>query len=238
MRFCVWLLFIACSLLAKAQQDSARLDFGDFGGIVYLDSLVVSASRTGFQVDDFIQMVRKDESFFNAFHNLRGLSYQSTNDFVFFNKKGKQKAAYHSLIQQRSDGDCRRMKVLEETHSGNFFKSRGRYRYYTAKMFDRIFLTHGKICESQVVIPERPKGIQKHVEELKKLIFQPGEPVDVPLISQKMVIFEPDIAICLILVQLATDGKVVVLGHVRFKDDHLLRNQRNVYRLTGLKNEF
>ncbi|MEM9919021.1 MAG: hypothetical protein AAF990_13050 [Bacteroidota bacterium] len=189
-----FLLFLMASSLCRAQSDSTNYNFGDFGGIIYLDSLVVSASRLGFEVDDFIQMVREDDSFFNAFHNLRSLSYKADNTFEFFNKRGKTKATYQSRIQQFSDGDCRQMTFLEKKHSGNFYKRKNKYRYYTAKMFDRIFLTYGTICESKVKVSQKPKGIQKHIEELKKLIFQPGEPVDVPLISQKLAIFRPEMA--------------------------------------------
>ena len=61
-----------------------------------------------------------------------------------------------------------------------------------AKMFDRIFFTHGKICEPLVPPPiSGGKGIQKHINELKKLMFQPGSPVDVPIIGNRTAIFEP-----------------------------------------------
>ncbi|MEM1322208.1 MAG: hypothetical protein AAGG75_18245 [Bacteroidota bacterium] len=189
--FLTILLLLFQTPLLLGQADSTTYDFGDFGGIVYLDSLVVTASRQGFDVQDFIRKVREDKSFYAAFDNLRTLSYQSDNTIVMYRKNGKEKAAYRGKIQQYSDGDCRVMEVIDEQISGNFFKRRKsrKHRYYTAKMHDRLFYSWGKICESKVVEPKKPRGMDKHVAELKKLIFQPGERAEVPLIGKKMEIF-------------------------------------------------
>lgn len=128
----------------------------------------------------------------DAFDNLRKLSYQSTNRFTFHNKKNKLKATYYGLIDQTSDGDCRTMKVVEENDSGNFYKRKKKIRYYTASMHQRLFYTEGEICESKIQRDPDPKGMDKHIQELRKLIFDPGDEVDVPLIGKKMAIFSPE----------------------------------------------
>ncbi len=175
------------------QVDSSYYNFGDFGGIIYLDSLTVTATKAGFQVDDFIQMVEEDESFYLAFKNIRTLSYLAHNDIKMFDKKEYLIASYQSTIQQVSDGDCRTMEIIDEESSGKFFKKNKKYKYYTAKLFDRLFFTHGKVCESeQAPETENPKGMDKHVAELKKLIFKPGKRVKVPLIGKKTAIFSED----------------------------------------------
>ena len=191
-----WLLFILvlsifCSSNLQAQEDST---YSEFGGMIFLDSFVVTATRAGFNTDDFIEMVREDESFYQGFQNIRGLNYKATNNIRFYNRKGKQKASYESLSQQYSDGDCRTMDYSEEKITGNFYKRKKKFRYYTAKMYDKIFLTHGQICESKIVESENPKGMEKHIAELKKLIFKPGEKVDVPIVGKKTAIFDPELS--------------------------------------------
>ncbi len=176
-----------------AQSDSTQWNWDDFGGIINLDSITVQASRKGFDVADFVQLVQEDKSFYQAFRNLRFQSYQADNDIAMYDKRGEQKAHYQSKIKQKSEGLCRSMEVMEEQVEGNFFKKKRKYRYYTAKLFDRLFFTWQRVCESGEAQAENTKarGMEKHIRELKKLIFQPGNKADIPLIGNKTAIFDP-----------------------------------------------
>lgn len=179
-------------LLGYSQDEDA-----DIATIIMMDSVVVRAAKTGFDVEEFIDIVRKDKSFYQAFRNLRYLSYEAENEMTFFDKKNQVAATYASLTKQYSDGKCRHMDFLKEEIEGNFYKKkkkRKKFRYYTAKMYDQVFLAHDTICENQPIDTElddddEAKGIRKHVNELKKLIFQPGEKVEVPLIGGKTAVF-------------------------------------------------
>ncbi|MEM8908539.1 MAG: hypothetical protein AAGD05_11880 [Bacteroidota bacterium] len=184
---CFVLLSLAClgNFPLRAQVD--------FGGIVELDSVVITASKAGFNVEDFIDLVRNDASFYQAFRNLRFLSYVFHNSIVFFDKDGQPKVHYESWAEQLSDGDCRSMKILEENITGKYYKSKRKPRYYTTRLYERLFYTKGTICESiraQNQNGQKKKGMAKHVEELKKLLFRPGEKAKVPLIGKKTAIFE------------------------------------------------
>jgi len=179
-------LFLLFNSFVFGQTDT--IDFSMYN--IELDSLVVSATRSGFSVEDFVEMVRADESFYQAFQNIRTLSYASENNIKMFDKKLKQKASYHSIIQQYSDGKCRTMDTFQEVISGNFYKRKKKIRYYTAKMYDHLFFTHGKICEAESEDHSGSRGMDKHVAELKKLIFSPGEKAAVPMIGKKTAIFE------------------------------------------------
>lgn len=193
--FCV--LFFLLSQSISAQKDT--IEFSTFA--VKLDSIVVTASKKGFDVEDFIKMVQKDESFYRAFRNIRTLSYFSNNDIQAFSKKGNLKASYKSITKQTSDGRCRTMDTFEEVIAGKFYKRKKKYRYYTAKMYDRLFFTHGEVCESNRIEDQegfdpskKLKGMSKHINELKKLIFYPGQKADVPFIGKKTAIFEEKMA--------------------------------------------
>lgn len=179
------------------QRDSTAVPLSqheDFGGVILMDSIVVSATRSGFNVQDFIRLVRNDKSFYTAFRNIRVLSYSADNEIKMFNKKGRNKAAYDNKIRQLSDGECRTMIVMEEKVHGNFYKKRNQLRYYTAKLFDQLFFTHGTVCESENTAGNSTEniGADKHITELKKLIFSPGEKADVPLIGKKTEIFSDE----------------------------------------------
>lgn len=166
-------------------------DYEPIMSVIHLDSFVVTATRQGFDVKDFIELVQKDESFYQSFRNLRFLSYQSKNNIEFYDKNNQEIATYKSVILQKAEGFCRTMDILSEDFSGNYFKKKRELRYYTAELYDRLFFTHGKVCESSLLEAPAPRGMDKHIEQLKKLIFQPGEKVEVPLIGGKTAIFEP-----------------------------------------------
>ncbi|MBK6948507.1 MAG: hypothetical protein IPH16_11000 [Haliscomenobacter sp.] len=86
------------------------------------------------------------------------------------------------------------MDVLKSTDNGNFFRKNGEYRFITAKMYDRVFFTHGLVCDTAHPEKIKPaKGLEKYYDELKKFIFQAGEKVDLPFIGGKTAIFSPKI---------------------------------------------
>ena len=166
------------------------------GAYVILDSIVIKASKKGFDVADFIEMVRNDNTFYKAFKNLRFATYDFTNDIACFDKKNKVKAKYKSLARQDFDGKCRTMKILKLEENKNFFKRNGKPRYYTGKLYEKIFFTKGKICNEKrsetIDYNSKPKNkIDKYILELKKLIFNPGKKSDIPFIGDKTEIFSP-----------------------------------------------
>lgn len=182
------LLFCLYTTALHAQTDSL---YEYFGGVVYLDSMTVKASKGGFEVDDFIEQVQTDKSFYQAFKNIRKLSYSADNQIFIKNKKTKTLANYYSITRQNSDGKCREMEIKKEIVNGDYFKKDRDYKYYTAKLFDRVFYTEGRVCEaeSSEETPAKYSGIEKQYQELKKLIFSPGQEADVPFIGKKTAIF-------------------------------------------------
>ncbi|MEN0006855.1 MAG: hypothetical protein AAF798_22065 [Bacteroidota bacterium] len=189
-----WIGLLLCILPqhGKAQDIPAS----EIAAIVTLDSFVVTAQRKGFSIKDFVGLVQTDQSFYQAFRNLRFVNYRATNNVQFFNKKGHSVALHQSTTQQHSDGTCRSMETLARHIGGHYMKKDGDLRYYTAKMFEKVFFTQDTICDdptdTTIDSEQNLKGIQKHYKALKRLIFQPGEKVSVPFIGKKMAIFSPD----------------------------------------------
>jgi hypothetical protein len=167
-----------------------------------LDSVVISASRINFDVEGFIKMVEDDTTFYKAFKNLRILAYTAENNIRILNKKNKITASLVSTTRQHRINGCRTMSVLSEETTGNFYDHRKNYNYYTAELYASLFFTKGKVCGENNIVKggdhetaAGDRGIEKHKEQLKELIFNPGQPVPgVPLISNKVAIFNNKVA--------------------------------------------
>lgn len=197
MKYILFILFFFLTQISFGQKDT--IEFSTFS--IQLDSLVVTATRKGFDAEDFIKMVQEDESFYKAFRNIRTMTYTSDNDIKMFSKKGKVKASLNNTIQQTSDGRCRTMETVNPIITGKYYKRKKKIRYYTTKMHDRLFFTYGKVCESERIEDQEGyndaknlTGMSKHINELKKLIFYPGRKADVPFIGKKTAIFEEKMA--------------------------------------------
>jgi hypothetical protein len=193
------ILSIGPNYAVIAQNDSSYIDFGDFGGIIYLDSVMVMATREGLEVEDFIRYVQEDTSFYQAFRNIRTRSYRADNDIRLFNKKARQIAHYACRSIQTSDGRCSEMVREKEQIEGNYYKKKRKgkeLKYYTAKLYHKLFLIEHPFCydPKEITPDEAPKGMAKHISELKKLIFSPGQKADVPLIGNKTAIFDAQMA--------------------------------------------
>ncbi len=176
---------------------SAQVEVEGFGGVINLDSITVTASRAGFDVADFVDLVRKDKSFYQAFTNLRHHSYKFSNHIEVLDKKNLVAASYDSRARQTSDGDCRSMEEWDLEVTGKFFKNekKRKHKYYTAKLYDRLFFTKDTVCESvRVYEGDGDPKQEGHIDKLKQLVFSPGEKINVPIIGKKMEIFEPEMA--------------------------------------------
>jgi hypothetical protein len=179
------------SMLVWGQEKSLSV-----AASVQLDSVVIVAQRKGFNVDDFIDLVQNDESFYIAFKNLRKSGYLFSTDMQFSNKKDKKKTHYTALHKQSFQNGCRSMVPLEEKITGKFQKSnKKKYKYYTARMYDRLFITHDTVCIDQFKLASNSKEeMEGRVDALKKLIFSPGQPSGVPFIGSRTEIFSPKMA--------------------------------------------
>ena len=187
-----WIILLLGSRAALVAQDSLTFE-SDFGGLFTLDSVTVTATKGKYDVDEFIDLLVEDSSYFWGFHHLRFVEHSFSNDFSFFNKKGDTIATYHALMRQKVENNCRWTIPQEEIFSGNFMKSRDRIRYYTSRMHQHIFYSRDTTCEQGHGDYSAPaKGMQKHIQQLKKFMFQPGSSVHIPLIGDRLAIFVPE----------------------------------------------
>lgn len=179
-------------LILPAQDSSVTIE----NKVITLTGVVV---RNNLNVAGFIDRVQKDTSFYKAFKNLHILSYTALNDIRMMNKKGGVSATLQSKTKQSVSGGCRTMEVLNEIISGNIYDNNKNWNYYTAELYAGLFFANGTVChENNIVKGEAlsargKSGIQKHKEQLKMLVFNPGSKIPgIPFIGDKIAIFEDD----------------------------------------------
>lgn len=194
MRNCVLLIFMLVPLVALAQQkDSVIVVDGHY---IELSDIVVNK---GLDVATFIKKVENDTTFFKAFKNLRITGYTVANDIRMLGKNNEVIASLKGETRQVVQNHCRRMDILKQTVTGNFFDKHGDYNYYTAAMYAQLFLTKGTVCNETNIIgnPEIQmdglSGMARRKAQLKMLFFNPGKRIGgLPLISNKTAIFDND----------------------------------------------
>ncbi len=157
-----------------------------------LDEVMIKEVRKGFDVKLFINKIKSDTTFYKAFKSLRLLSYNMYNDIQVEDKKGNTKASLNSVTRQVRKNKCRTMVVKSEKVTGDFYTKKGDYNYYTAKLYAHLFFTKGQVCnENNIVGNKVYSGSQKYEEQLRILIFNPGQRIrGIPGIGDNAAIFE------------------------------------------------
>ncbi len=152
-------------------------------------------------VPNFINRIKNDSSFYKAFRNLHLLNFSFINDIRLMDKSGNAQATLFSKTKQLRDSSCRRMEVLEEQATGDFYTSDHQYNYYTAQMYASLFFTNGNVCGEDNIVAGKEfstdgkSGLEKHKEQLKMLFFNPGKKINgLPFMSNKTAIYDDDMA--------------------------------------------
>lgn len=185
------LLIILFSFLkVEAQNDVVKS--------VQLDEVVINAQASGFSIEEFMQNVKSDSTFYKAFLNLKYFPHRMSGEVLVFNKKEKEKGQMFRVAQLLNDGGLVSVKILEERTNGKIKNKNGEFKYLTAEMYDEVFFpktperTSNLIHNTEQEI-DRSSKFDRHKSELKKFMFNPGSEISsVPFIGDKMAIFGDD----------------------------------------------
>lgn len=153
---------------------------------------MIKEVRKGFDVRLFINKIKQDTTFYKAFKSLRLLTYNMYNDMQIEDRKGNVKASLNSLTRQIRKNKCRSMIVKTEKVTGDFYTKKHHYNYYTAKLYAHLFFTEGVVCNDNNIVGNKVySGSQKYEEQLRVLIFNPGQRIrGIPGIGDNVAIFE------------------------------------------------
>lgn len=180
---------------AHAQNDSL---VNQIYAVLILDSLTITADQFGPDIKSMIDQTVNDTTFYRAFQRLRRAEYRFTSELYFYRPDWVPYTYMRSIREQRIVDGHRSQTIIEEYKHPDLVNRRGEYKFYTAKMYDRIFFTH-----EPVPIPDRwatslsgekepDSRIQKYIRDLKLLMFAPGTRIDLPLMGDKTAIFSEE----------------------------------------------
>lgn len=166
--------------------------------VITLSPVVIS---NRLNVPAFIARIKNDTSFYKAFRNLYVLNYTAINDVRMVDKNNNNLATLSSKTRQSYDSNCRRMEVLDEKTTGDFYTADHQYNYYTAQLYASLFFTNGVVCGEDNIVAGKDfnisnkSGLEKHKEQLKVLFFNPGKKITgIPLMGKKTSIYDDDMA--------------------------------------------
>lgn len=192
-------LFIPFLLLISVHSIAQQPDTAMAGKkVITLSEVIIDRKMN---VPAFIKRIMNDSSFYKAFRNLHILGFTAINDIRMLSKDGSLKASLFSKTKQSRTKNCRYMKVIEETASGDFYNDDGSYNYYTANMYASLFFTKDSVCGEDNIVAGTEfstagkSGLEKHKEQLKMLFFNPGRRISgLPFMSNKTAIYDDDMA--------------------------------------------
>ena len=178
--------FLYCFLLGTVSLSAQDLK------TIRLDSVTVVAVKGGFKVADFIDLVKKDTSFYQAFKNLRSYPHKSYSNLVVYDAKKAVKATLYRKSTQFVKDKKRWLVIDTNDVKGKLQNRKQHYKSYTTELYDFVFFPRDTAGIS--LNNERSgNGNKSNEEKLKTLIFNPGMPVaGVPLVGHRMAIFDAD----------------------------------------------
>jgi hypothetical protein len=184
----LFVFFICCNQVSFSQNEVFKA--------IELDEVTISAALADFKVEDFVNRVKNDTTFYKAFLNLKYFPQKFNSSIVVYNKDDAEKASMTRKSNRVVENDMMWVEIIEEKTKGKIKDKKGDFNYLTADMFDEVFFNVEKEKVSNNIAQvnqelSRESKIEKHKSQLKKMMFNPGQEIgNVPLIGDKMAIFD------------------------------------------------
>ncbi len=158
---------------------------------VQLDS-VVNIKAQKFGTETFINAIITDNSFYQAFRNMKKYGFTAENRIYTYDKKNKVEGRIYRKIKHHASGP-KKMEYLVQQDTGKVYKKNGKYQLYTLEMFDYIFMNAYQtdfVADAPMITGKAEDANQGYKDKLKTLIFAPGKPIKgLPFIGSKTEIF-------------------------------------------------
>ena len=142
--------------------------------VIFLDDVVISEENNGFSVEDFVEYVKQDTTFYIGFKHLRFYSHNYESELNIFDKKGKTIGILKKWGKHHSNGQ--KAWVVNDSifDEGKIFKRNGKYKYYTPKAFDEVFFPKDTIDVSLKISKENNKNGSQNMRDAKTVGFSIG----------------------------------------------------------------
>lgn len=190
------LLFFLCTFCAEKSkaQEIKRFNPDTIKTVVMDTALATVSARGGLYVQDFINQILQDTSFYEAFRNIKKYSFTAENRIYTYDKRNKIEGKIYRKLKRNYVNGKHQIQYLAKQDSGQVYKHNGKYELYTVEMFDYIFTNaYNSDFVKDGDSPHSGGKNQSYKDKLKTLIFSPGKPVSgIPFISKKTEIFSPE----------------------------------------------
>lgn len=164
------LLLLLFPFLAQAQE----------GGVVksvMLDSIMITAVKDGFSVEEFIHYVKTDTTFYQGFKNLRYYNHDYHSDLKVLKKDGKVMGSLYRAGNYAINNEQLVVLIDSAYDDGRIYNRRGEYRHYTPEFFDYIFFPEDTVSVSKYARDgeaETENDNDRNEQDAKVIIFNPG----------------------------------------------------------------
>ena len=142
--------------------------------IIFLDDVIISEKNNGFSVEDFVEYVKGDTTFYMGFKHLRFYSHKYESELKIFDKNSgvigmlKKSGTYYSNGQKAW--------LINDifSYEGKIFKRNGDYRHYTPEAFDEVFFPNDTIAVSLKMSDDKNKDDSQNMRDAKTIGFSIG----------------------------------------------------------------
>ncbi|WP_256002082.1 hypothetical protein [Pedobacter deserti] len=185
----LWLFAVAFLPVRAYTQEIERFN-PDTIKTIQLDS-VINIKAQKFGVETFINAIINDNTFYQAFREMKRYSFIAENNIYTYNKQNKVDGQLYRKIKHYNSGP-KKMEYLAKSDQGNVYKKNGKYQLYTVEMFDFIFLNayQTPYVEATGTAGKPGSTNESYKDKLKTLLFSPGKPIKgLPFIGNKTELF-------------------------------------------------
>jgi hypothetical protein len=191
--FCIIASVIAAHALWAQEEETP------IATIVNLEAFEVSAGLEDFDVADFINQVRNDTTFYQAFLNMKYYPHRVESNMQVYDKKDRKAATLRrTAVQKLNNKSQKWVDILSENSTGKLKNRKGEWKYLTAEIYDDVFFSttptyvSNKMTSKEQELTNESR-MDKHQAQLKKMLFNPGDEIEnIPFVGDKMAIFSEE----------------------------------------------
>ena len=144
---------------------------------VMLDSVMITAVKDGFSVDEFIHYVKTDTTFYQGFKNLRYYNHDFHSELKVLKGNGDIVGFLYREGKYSISNNLLTVSVDSSYNEGKIYNKKGKYRYYTPEFFDEIFFPKDTISVTKNA-RNRKKEIknenEQNEQDAKTIVFNIG----------------------------------------------------------------
>lgn len=161
---------------------------------ILLESIDIRPGQDSIPLEEVIQIIMTDTSYYQSFRATRKPGYSSEGQFQDAEEPSIQMSRQAKSIETMGRG---KIKRTAEVNHKKIINRRGRYKYLTARMYDKVFFPTTSYPLNTELNREFDTDdgsrMDQFENQLKQLLFNPGAPIPgVPFMADRLAIFSEE----------------------------------------------